>query len=142
MTLLRAAWLSAPLSLLLLLPAHPAEPDAEVAQAEQALRETGVPVDGQGLLAFFRTRALAAQEEEQLRGAARRLGDSSFMVREQASAALLAAGRKALPFLRPALDDPDLEIGRRARRCLEEIEANSEAARVTAALRRPPMSTG
>ncbi len=45
----------------------------------------------------------------------------------------MAAGRKAVPYLKPALNDSDLEISRRSRSCLKEIEEKPETSLVLAA---------
>src|SRR5207249_4375319 len=42
---------------------------------------------------------------------------------------------KALPFLRSALRDADAERARRAARCIEEIESNTDFSRTAAAAR-------
>jgi HEAT repeat protein len=116
--------------------------DAEQAADEKMLREAGVATDGPGLLAFFKARTLNEADRERLTKAVRHLGDDDFNVREKATAELKAAGRAALPLLRPALRDADPEVVFRARRCLEGIEHAPElslqacAARLLA-IRRP-----
>jgi hypothetical protein len=122
--------------------ASPSEAELLLAQDEKTLREAGVSSDGPGLLDFFRRRTPSNEDLDRLRAAIRRLGDESFHVREQASRDLAAAGRASLPFLRPALEDADAEVARRARDCIEEIEQSANlhlpesAARLLAA-RRP-----
>src|SRR5205823_2474068 len=138
----RAAWLG--LFLLLAVPsARPDGPESETTEDEKLLAGAGVSADGPGLLAYLRAQTPSPGEQGRLRAAVRRLGDTSFPVRERASADLLAAGRRALPYLRPATTDPDLEVRRRARRCLEQIGGGPDAACPTAVLRlladrRPP----
>src|SRR5262249_32354202 len=61
----------------------------------------------------------------------------------KASRDLAAAGILALPFLRTALADPDIEVRHRARACLRQIDEAAERALVVAgarvlAERRPP----
>jgi hypothetical protein len=63
------------------------------------------------------------------------LGHRSYPVREKATRSLIAAGRPALSFLRPALDSPDLEVARRAERAIGEIERVSYVSLLTAAVR-------
>jgi hypothetical protein len=109
--------------------------DATNAADEATLKSAGVKTDGPSLLEFFRRRTLSDAEQARLVDTVRLLGDGSFSVREKASADLLAAGRSALPFLRPAVKDPDLEIALRARRCLEAIEGGSTTAQSLAAAR-------
>jgi hypothetical protein len=112
-----------------------AEPDPEVAYAERALKEDGLPTDGASLLAFFRMRTLSTADQERLTRAVHHLGDEKFAVREQASRDLILAGRGALPFLRTGLTDPDPEIVRRARDCIDGIEQRPATALTTAAAR-------
>src|SRR5207245_208294 len=83
-------------------------------------------------------------ERGRLADTVRRLGDDDFDTREKAAAELVRAGRKALPFLKPALRDDDRERARLAAHCIQEIEkkereqvdAATAAARVLAE-RRP-----
>jgi hypothetical protein len=112
-----------------------AEVDPEVGFAEQTLKGAGVATDGPGLLAFFKTRTVSPEDQDRLARAVRLLGDEAFEVREKASKDLTAAGRPAVAFLKAALDDPDLEIARRAERCLEAIQLHSTTGLVTAAAR-------
>lgn len=127
---------------------HGAVSNDEASQAadETSLREAGVATDNSSLLEFFRKRTLSEAEQSKLAETVRRLGDNSFAIREKASQDLMAAGRTALPFLRPAVKDPDLEIARRAQRCLDEIESGSGTSLALAAsrllsLRRPMGAT-
>ncbi len=131
---------------LLAVPAPAAEPavagDPGVSYAERSLKEAGVSTDGAGLLAYIRRHTLSDEDQQRLVAAVRQLGAGEFEDREKASRQLVAAGRVALPLLRPALHDRDLEVARRARRCLEEIEQGptlslmAQAARLVAE-RRP-----
>src|SRR5262249_17806642 len=97
----RAIWLVAVLGSLT--PAAAAEPDPEVVQAEKTLKDANVATDGPALLRFFRERSLTDADRARLPDAVRRLGDDDFDVREKAAEELLRAGRKALPFLKPAM---------------------------------------
>jgi hypothetical protein len=124
-------------------PAAPSHPDADLAYAERMLRAAGVATDGPGVLNFIRAHTLSEDDLDRLRVRVRALGSSEFFERESASRVLVAAGRPALSFLRPALNDPDLEIARRARRCVEEIQLSPTPHLMTAAAqvvkgRRPP----
>jgi hypothetical protein len=92
-----------------------------LAEEGRLLKAAGVQTDLTGLLAFFRKRTLGRPDQERVAALVRRLGDDSFQVREKASADLVTLGTSALPFLRRALQDPDLEIRRRAGECLKQI---------------------
>jgi HEAT repeat protein len=123
-----------------------AEPDRAVepdlVYEEQLLRSVGVTPDGPGLVEFFRSKALSAEEQQRLAAAIPLMGSESYETREKATRDLIAAGRFAVPYLKAALKSDDLEIARRADRCLSAIDqipyANlmTAAARV-AAVRRP-----
>jgi HEAT repeat protein len=100
--------------------ARPAE-DATGAD-EALLREAKITPDGPGLLAFFRKRSLTDEDRQRLEDLVRQLGSPRYKVRVQAFADLLTAGPPALPFLRAAVNDPDLEISKRAKECIEKLE--------------------
>lgn len=111
------------------------EVDAEIAHAEQVLKDAHVAVEGPALLKFFRARTSTPADRDRLTLKVRQLGADSFAARELASEELVAAGRAALPFLRGALQDADAEIVRRARQCLDDIQLNPEGHIVCAAAR-------
>jgi HEAT repeat protein len=120
--------------------------DPELLYAERTLADAKAAVDGPGVLAFLRRHTLSEDELDKLAQTVRRLGAPEFAERERAAHTLIAAGRAALPHLRAAVNDPDLEIARRARRCVEEIERSpTPHVMIAAALvlkdRRPPGTT-
>ncbi len=123
-----------------------AEADTELADAEKTLRGAGVATDGPALIQFFGQRTLTEAGRKKLAETVRRLGSDEFAARRRAYRDLRAAGRLALPFLRPALDSPDPEVARSAARLVKELESGSDlglavaAARVLAA-RRPAGAT-
>lgn len=102
---------------------------------EQVLKSAKLGVDGPSLLAFIKQQTLTVVDQEKIRTLIRQLSDDSFQVREQASAGLTAQGRKAAPFLRRASQDPDLEVSRRARQCLDAVEGDATINRLVAAVR-------
>jgi hypothetical protein len=142
---MRFRWLLCCLPVLLLAAAPlRLPPDEDILVAEQTLREAGVGLDGRSLLQFFRARSLSAGETERLARLTRDLGDDSFDVRQRASRQLIAAGRPAISVLHAAERDPDLEVVRRAERCLRAVEHGAEqemAAAFLLGLRRTPGST-
>jgi HEAT repeat protein/outer membrane protein assembly factor BamB len=115
------------------IPAPAAETDTDLKYAEKALQEAKIQTDGPSLLQYFRARTLSEADKAKLAGIVRQLGSRSYKVRAKASRDLLIAGRAAIPFLRPALHDPDVEIVRRAEELLRRIESGSDAALATAA---------
>jgi hypothetical protein len=66
--------------------------------------------------------SLAANESEEIEGLVTKLGSDSFQVRESAMDSLRAIGRAAVPALRKAEKSPDLEIRRRARILVQELD--------------------
>src|SRR5262249_35235141 len=129
-------------SLLLGCAAEAADPNP-VAADEQTLKAAGVGTTEPELLEFFRKRTLTDAERDKIQTLVRQLGDNSFKVRERASAELTARGITAVAFLRPAVQDADLEVARRAEECLRSIANDyngalpAAAARLLAA-RKPP----
>jgi hypothetical protein len=108
------------------------EPDWTGAD-ERFLREAGLATDGPSLTAYLRDQVRGVPSPEEFRSLVRRLGDPSFMTRERATAALTAAGRPALPWLREAADDADPEVVRRAGLAARAIERSGN--RVAAVVR-------
>jgi HEAT repeat protein len=108
----------------------PAEPGAD----ERMLRQSALPTDGPGLLAFFRNRSVD-EADARLSALVRQLGDDSFTRREQASRQLVTIGPRARAALQEALKDPDPEVVHRARECLEQIGKGASAQVIAAAVR-------
>lgn len=113
------------------LAAAAAQLDADVA----TLKNGGIASDGPALLEFFRQRTLSSDDQTQIADAVRRLGNNEFAARQKASQELIARGRVAIPFLRLALTSADLEVARRAERCLREIESSPATSQTLAAAR-------
>jgi HEAT repeat protein len=134
-----AAWVAAANA-----PPDKSEPARSGAAAdEQRLREAKVGTDGTALLDFFRKRTGTDARLLDIQGLVRQMGDDAFEVRQKASAELAAIGPVALPLLKQATKDPDVEIARRAEDCIHLIEQDYNATVVPAAvrllaLRRPP----
>ncbi len=117
--------------------------DPELAYAEKQLRDHGIGTDGPSLLRYFAQRTLTPEDRSRLALRIRELGDDNFEVRQEASAHLIRIGNPALPGLRNALKDGDLERALRAERCIEAIEAETNEPLLQAAVRvlvarRPP----
>jgi HEAT repeats/PQQ-like domain len=101
---------------------------------EATLKAAKIPTDGAGLIEFFRKRIEGA-DKNRLQALAVQLGDDVFQVREQASAQLVAAGRRAKAILEEATKSSDLEVATRARDCLRRIDEGATAMVVAAAAR-------
>jgi len=99
---------------------------------ELALKSAGLPIDGAGLLEFFRTRTKGESTPDRLAALVEQLGSKNAGERERAAAELVAIGPPSIPSLRPVAKDPDAaDAAGVARRCLTALETNSAA--VTAA---------
>jgi hypothetical protein len=109
------------------------------AEDEKLLQAQKIPVDGPGLVAFFRQQTATEKDVAVIGELCVQLGHKSFPQREKASAALTNLGPKAIPQLRKVLRDGDAEMQRRAGKCIEAIEGRYKTETLTAALRRVRM---
>ncbi len=91
--------------------------------------------DGPALLAMLRKHTLSPEGQARARDLIKKLGDESFEVRTQAAAELVSMGRQALPYVRDAARDGDLEIARRATECAARIEQDRGPVLTAVALR-------
>ncbi|MFO0808091.1 MAG: hypothetical protein U0746_05670 [Gemmataceae bacterium] len=102
---------------------------------EQTLSKGQVGSDGQSLITFFKLRTLNEANRQRIASLIRQLGHDAYAIRERASGELVDAGLPAVGALRQATTDPDVEIARRAERCLKKIERVPSAALTIAAAR-------
>jgi HEAT repeat protein len=109
---------------------------------EQILKAAKLNGDRENLLNFLRKRTLTDGKRDQLEQYVRDLGSLRFADRRRASRELITVGTPALAFLRKAAKDPDVEVARRAQKCLKAIESGPgpalPAAVVRTLVRRPP----
>jgi HEAT repeat protein len=91
--------------------------------------------EGPALIALLGKHTLTPAEQTRVKAAIRRLGDKTYSVREKAVVELVGRGRRALPLLREALKDSELEVLRRAQRCIQRIEQEPANRLPAAALR-------
>src|SRR5262249_21425105 len=103
---------------------------------ESLLKAAGMPTDTPALLEYFRRRTLTDHIQQNLTTLIGQLGNSSFKVREQASAELIALGIVAVPYLRQALESADLEVVHRAGICLRHINEKGSSFSLPAAATR------
>jgi HEAT repeat protein len=109
---------------------------AESAAADEALlKENRIGTGAAALAAYLRKRSLSDRDRQHFRELARGLGSTSFRTRKEAARDLIAAGSQALPFLRQAMNSPDLELVNRAERCIHKIESGPGTALPMAAVR-------
>ncbi len=108
----------------------------EPAGDEQVLQAAGVATDGQALLDFFRKQTSTEATREQARRLIGQLGADSFPVREKASADLVALGPVVVAQLCQTIrETPDIEVRRRARACVEQIQTDNPPTLAAAAAR-------
>jgi HEAT repeats/PQQ-like domain len=110
-----------------------AVPEATV--DEQVLRAARIPVDGPGLLEFFRKRTLSDEARARIQKLIAQFGSDTFSLREQASTELVSYGPGAVPLLRGVMHHRDLEIRWRARQALRDIERDSDPEILVTAVR-------
>jgi HEAT repeat protein len=89
------------------------------------VKAANVATDAGSLIQFLQKRTLSVETQKKLQALVKQLGDQAWSTREKASKALIAADVPAIPFLRAALDDGDLETQMRARKCIQAIKRNS-----------------
>jgi HEAT repeat protein len=93
---------------------------------ELTVKSAGLPVDGPGLLEFFRLRTKGEVAPDRLKALIEQLGSKDGAEREKACAELVSIGPSAIPALRTAAKDPDAaEAAGLARRGLEALQNNS-----------------
>ena len=123
-----------PLLLLLLIPATRAADEA-AANDRELLKSLNLPADGPELVQFFKKRTLREGDRPKIAALIRGLGDDEFDVRERSMADLVSLGALARPLLREALMNPDVEVVRRAEKCLALAERTSTTEALAAAVR-------
>jgi uncharacterized membrane protein (UPF0127 family) len=129
-------WKPIAVALVLVLAEIASANDADALAADEAtLKEAHVAADGPSLLDFFRRRTLKSADLARIKELITQLGDDSFEVRQNASAELKKVGPIAVPLLRQASKDSDIEVVRRAEDCLRHIEPASSPAVLAAAVR-------
>jgi HEAT repeat protein len=91
--------------------------------------------DGDSLLEVVDEHVLTPRRREKIKGLIAQLGDEEFSVREAAGRSLFEMGRIALPQLRKATKDNDLEMTRRAQQLVARIEKAPSRSMPSAAIR-------
>jgi outer membrane protein assembly factor BamB len=112
------------------------------ASAEDALRAeegvvkgAGFKTDGSSLVEFFRARTPSKEDLRHLKALIGQLGSDSYREREEASQELARQSPVVIPFLERGLESSDLEVRRRVRLCLQQIERGPGPALPLAAAR-------
>lgn len=104
------------------------QPVDNAAEAEKTLRDAQRGTETAALLAYLAANTPGAETRQEIQKLIDRLGNGSFAVREQASSALIKHGIKAGALLQKARLSRDVEVTRRATRCLESLADESELA--------------
>jgi hypothetical protein len=109
---------------------------------ESALLAAGLKTDDASLLAYLKRQAPDTKRLAAIRDLVKKLGDDDFEEREKAEKAIIALGAPAVPLLTQAIRaGGDLELVRRAERCVKRIGTGNNTAVAAAvrllALRRP-----
>lgn len=102
---------------------------------EKTLADAGLKSDGNSLIQFLARRSEDKVDPIQIKELITKLGDDNFDIREQTSATLNAIGIAALQDLKTASKNPDVEISRRAKDCIQKIEEGSRKFVVAASIR-------
>ncbi len=109
---------------------------SELDSDEKTLQAAGIDTEGPALLAFFHKQAADDAARRRVLVLIEQLGADTFEARERASADLAALGPVALQQLRQARrQSEDIEVRRRARACMERIQADCPPSVAGAALR-------
>ena len=103
---------------------------------ETVFKAHSAAMTDESLIAFLRKRTPDGAEQGRLAGLVAALASLEYRDRYLAAAELIKAETPALPFLKPALANPDAEVARRARLCLEDIRRANGPALPTAVVRR------
>jgi HEAT repeat protein len=89
---------------------------------EQLLRRAKVRTDNESLLGYLRAVSQRAETDRLVESLIQDLGDADFRKRERAQQRLMELGTLAVPRLRENRDNADVEIARRVKACLGEID--------------------
>ena len=103
---------------------------------EEILKKSDIKTGADSLLAFLRHRSLPEDERPKIAKLVRQLGSETCADREDATAELISRGPAVGELLRVALTDRDMEISRRAERCLAAIRDHDVPSAVPAAVLR------
>src|SRR4051812_34975964 len=101
--------------------APPARAD-ELAADVKTLEAAGVGTGESALVELFEKQTASDEQRRRIGKLIEQLGDDDFDVRENATDELKALGPAARTALQKARNHRDLEVAKRARRCLEYVE--------------------
>ena len=84
-------------------------------------------LDARNLIQLFQRRTPTDIDRDRMLTLVHQLGDDDFSIREQATTRLQAMGPSAMPAIKRALKDTDLEVVQRAQICKEQIDKGWQA---------------
>lgn len=93
----------------------------EIKFHRSTLTTAKIPLTAEGLLNFFRSRTPSKQDIASWEARIKELGSRDYRVREKAMRELTRAGWPAIGYLQQAAKSFDVEVARRAERCMEAI---------------------
>ena len=99
-----------------------------IAGDEALLKGANIQASEEALLKYFQSKTLSPEKQQYFRSLVRRLGSSSFLVRDQATVQLTKEGSPVIAFLREAVHDPDMERSHRAQDALQRITEKTNPA--------------
>jgi hypothetical protein len=88
---------------------------------ERILKAAKIGTDTVAVLDFLKKQTEQGSDRERILALVKQLGDDAFDKREDATNKLIAIGEPAVPYLKDALKNGDLEVVRRAEHCLKKI---------------------
>lgn len=118
----RLRWMGLPALLLAMASVSFAQLPDPAAADEKLLQAANKKTDPAALLAFFRERTLPDAERAKYVKFVQQLGSDVFRQREQAMNELVKRGPVVVELLRQGIKEADLEVARRAERCIQRIQ--------------------
>jgi HEAT repeat protein len=110
------------LSIVAVAPTDVAAATDEESPNTRFLKRAGLATEDADLLRIVKNAAGEAADRDQIDSLVKQFGDADFDKREKASQRVVTVGAAALPRLRAALKDSDVEVVKRAKECIEAIE--------------------
>ena len=99
-----------------------------VPQDETLLRGQKIETTDAVLVKYFRDHTLNDKDQARFRTLVKNMGSGAYPVREQATKQLIKEGPSVLAFLREAEFAANVELVRRAQRCIDDIRGNTNPA--------------
>lgn len=88
---------------------------------QKTLTDAKIPLTAEGMLTFFRSRTPSKEDLATWKVRINELGARDYRIREKATVELIRAGWPVMAYLQQAAKSFDMEVARRAARCIEAI---------------------